>query len=334
MAEKNKIENPSPLDGLNEYLHSDMAQVNALILERLKGRIPLIEEIGAYLIQSGGKRIRPLLTLACGDICQADKEKTQKLAAAVEFIHSATLLHDDVVDGSLKRRGKSSANEVFDNKAPVLVGDFLFSRSFQLMVEGDNMHALQTLSNAAAIIAEGEVLQLSLTNKTDITRDQYFDIIRGKTAALFASACEVAPILAAKDRDTQRAFHTYGLNLGMAFQIADDVLDYSSHANNMGKNVGDDFREGKITLPVIICLEQANEEEKKFWTRSMGNLEQKDGDLEKALKLIDAHKGVQKGQEIANSYRKNAQQALEHIPDSTVKQYLYDLTEFVILRES
>jgi octaprenyl-diphosphate synthase len=248
----------TPIEQLSGALQTDMARVNAIILDRMQSDIPMIPEIAGYLIAAGGKRLRPLLTLACAQICGDKTDNPKKLAAAVEFIHTATLLHDDVVDGSTQRRGKAAANEVFGNQETVLVGDFLFARAFELMVETGNINALESLSRASRIITEGEVLQLSLIGETNITREQYFKVIEAKTAALFAAACEVAPILSGKDAT---AFYNYGHNLGMAFQIIDDVMDYTSP--KMGKSKGDDFMEGKITLPVIIAMEQASDTDKE-----------------------------------------------------------------------
>lgn len=333
MTQNTSNEKSQPLSVLQNHLQDHMETVNALILERLKGDVPLIEKIAAYLIASGGKRIRPLLTLACGQICQSHDEHVQKLAAAVEFIHSATLLHDDVVDGSDQRRGQASANGVFDNKAPILVGDFLFSRAFQLMVESKSMSALKVLADASATIAEGEVLQLSMVNNLEMTKEQYFKIIKGKTAALFAAACEVAPILSDLDEPKIKAFHDFGLNLGMAFQIADDVLDYTQRSETLGKNIGDDFREGKITLPILICLENADEAERAFWQRTMGDVNQTDEDLNTALRYISAHNAIELGYGVAHSYKAQALKALDQFPSHVFKETLVDLCDFVILRQ-
>ena len=257
----------NPLETLSKALHEDLAAVNAIILDRMKSDIPLIPQLAGHLIAAGGKRIRPVLTLASAALFGYKGTRQHKLSACVEFIHTATLLHDDVVDDSDQRRGRASANALFGNEAAVLVGDFLFSRSFQLMVEDGSLDVLRILSNASAVIAEGEVLQLSTANNLETTEDQYMQVIRSKTAELFAAACEVGAVVAGRAPAECLTMREYGMCLGVAFQISDDVLDYAASEERLGKSIGDDFREGKMTLPVIKALEGATPGERKFWHR-------------------------------------------------------------------
>lgn len=323
----------SPLDQLQAELALDMKAVNSLILDHMQSDVPLIPHLASYLIASGGKRIRPLLTLAVTKLCGGNMKRAHLLAASVEFIHTATLLHDDVVDDSKERRGKESANVVFGNEASVLVGDFLFSRAFQLMVSDGSLEVLRILSTASAIISEGEVQQLVTQSNLETTMEEYHSVIEGKTASLFAAACEVGPVIAGKDADTTKALCDYGMALGMAFQVADDVLDYDADRQKLGKTIGDDFREGKITAPILFALEAANEEEKEFWTRTLGARDQKDGDLEHAQALIHKHSALQKGLDLADNFGQKAIDTLSIIPNSPLKQTLIDLVHFSIHRE-
>lgn len=325
---------PSPLEALSGWFTDDMTKVNKTIITHMQSDVPMIPELASYLIAAGGKRIRPLLTLASTALFEGDMTRAHRLAACVEFIHTATLLHDDVVDDSAERRGKPSANTVFGNEASVLVGDFLFSRSFQLMVADGNLEVLRILSDASAIIAEGEVQQLSAQNNLATTLDEYLKIIEGKTAALFAAACEVGPVIAGEDAQTIEALRTYGMALGMAFQIIDDVLDYNADQTKLGKTVGDDFREGKMSAPVIFALENANEEERAFWTRTIGEKDQSESDLRTAQEFIANHKALEKGMTLAQEYVTRAQKALEILPDSPLKLILQDLAEYVIIRSA
>ncbi|HAJ89542.1 MAG TPA: farnesyltranstransferase, partial [Rhodospirillaceae bacterium] len=274
------------LDDLTLAMKQDMAQVNALIIDNMQSSVPLIPQLAGYLIASGGKRIRPLMTLAATRLFDAETTRPYRLAAAVEFIHTATLLHDDVVDESDQRRGKPSANTVFGNQSSVLVGDFLFSRAFELMVADGSIDVLRILSNAAAVITEGEVLQLSIQSKLETTLDQYLEVIAAKTAVLFAAACEIGPVIAGKDESTQKALRDYGHHLGMVFQIADDLLDYQADEAQLGKTVGDDFREGKMTSPVIYALQNATADEKTFWKRTFEDHNQTETDLQTAKSII------------------------------------------------
>ncbi len=311
-----------------------MLAVNAMIVDRMDSPVPMIPQLAGYLIAAGGKRIRPLMTLACTAMYDGDRVRAHRLATAVEFIHTATLLHDDVVDDSDERRGQKSANEVFGNEASVLVGDFLFSRAFQLMVEDGNLDVLKVLSDAAAIIAQGEVLQLSIQGNLDTTMDQYLDVIKGKTAALFAAACEVGPLISHTDANATKIACEYGMNLGIAFQIADDVLDYTSTSAKLGKEVGDDFREGKMTAPVIIALKKANADEREFWKRTFTERDQTDSDLVRATAIMNRHGTLEKGLEMARSYAHKAREALAEAPDSPFRACLDDLALYTVERES
>ena len=314
----------NPVEELGELLHNDMGEVNAIILDRMKSHIPMIPELAGYLIAAGGKRIRPLLTLACAALCGDTSDNPKKLAAAVEFIHTATLLHDDVVDDSEQRRGQESAHNIFGNQASILVGDFLFARSFELMVEPGNIHALNSLAKAASTITEGEVLQMSLAGDTTMTQDQYFKVIEAKTAALFATACEVAPIL--QDIDP-KPFATYGQCLGMAFQIIDDVMDYTSP--KMGKDRGDDFMEGKITLPVITALKNADDKDKNIIKNNI--LNPSIDNLNDFISVIEKYNGFEKSIAVAQDYSNQASEALSNY-SGKIANLLIDLPQTILTR--
>jgi octaprenyl-diphosphate synthase len=296
----------SPIDRLASCLEDNMNRVNAVILDRMQSDIPMIPELAGYLIAAGGKRIRPLLTVACAALCNDTSDNPKKLAAAVEFIHTATLLHDDVIDESDQRRGKPTANSVFGNQEAILVGDFLFARAFELMVETGSIDALNSLARASAIITEGEILQLSLIGNTDITQDQYFKIIEAKTAALFATACEVSPLL---NHQAPETFKTYGRCLGIAFQIVDDIMDYTSP--KMGKNKGDDFMEGKITLPVILAIQSADQNDKPKIKSMMKNPNTQD--LDEFINLLEKYNAFDKATDIAQDYSNNASNAIKDL---------------------
>lgn len=337
MANANPKDAPNntadPLTRLQETMARDMKAVNAMIVARMDSPVPLIPQLAGYLTAAGGKRIRPLLTLAATTLYSGDMSRAHRLATAVEFIHTATLLHDDVVDESDTRRGQDSANEIFGNTASVLVGDFLFARAFQLMTEDGSLDVLRILSSAAAVIAEGEVLQLTTQGNITASMDDYLDVIKGKTAALFAAACEVGPVIAEADKSAAAALCEYGLNLGMAFQIADDVLDYTGGTQaQRGKAIGDDFREGKMTAPIILALEQAGTEEKDFWTRTMEEKNQQTGDLDRALNLLNKHRALTKGEEMARTYADKARLALAEAPDGPLRALLDSLAEFAAVR--
>ena len=322
-----------PLDQLSTLLGDDMQQVNAMIIKNMHSDVQLIPQLAAYLIAAGGKRIRPLLTLATTRLYGDTGPRPYGLSASVEFIHTATLLHDDVVDESVERRGKSSANIVFGNQASVLVGDFLFSRAFQLMVADGSLDVLRILSTASAVIAEGEVLQLAAANDTSTSLEQYKNIIAAKTAALFSAACEIGPIIAGAGAQAQQAMRDYGHNLGMAFQIADDVLDYTADETKLGKTVGDDFREGKLTAPVLMALEKANDEERAFWTRTMGELNQQDGDLATAKAILKRHGAIDAGLSMARDYAAAGHAALNTAPPSPLRDALGAVLDFAVERD-
>lgn len=323
----------NPLSALSLALDADMKAVNALIMARMDSNVPLIPQLAGYLIAAGGKRVRPLLTLAATKLFNGDMARAALLATSVEFIHTATLLHDDVVDGSDQRRGQDAANLVFGNQASVLVGDFLFSRAFQLMTEDGNLDVLRILSDASAVIAQGEVMQLSLAGKIDTGMESYIEIIKAKTAALFAAACEIGPVIADQDRAAVSAMAEFGMNLGIAFQIADDTLDYNADREKLGKTVGDDFREGKLTAPAILALEKANEEERQFWQRTMAEHDQKDGDLGRAQELFAKYGTLDSSMKMAQDYADNARLALAEAPDHPLRAIFDDLCAYVVNRD-
>src|SRR5471032_1340720 len=270
-----------------------MERVNATILARTGSDVTMIPEVANHLISSGGKRLRPMLTLAMAKIASYLGDGHIKLAAAVEFMHTATLLHDDVVDESEMRRGKPAARMVWGNEASVLVGDFLLGQAFKMMVEVGSMRALDILSNAAAVIAEGEVMQLGAAKNTATTEDEYLAVIRAKTAELFGAACEVGPVLTNRPKAEHAACRSFGMNIGIAFQLIDDALDYGGKAAKLGKNVGDDFREGKVTLPVVLSFRRGSEGERAFWIRTIEKGEVAENDLETAVGLITKHRAIE-----------------------------------------
>jgi octaprenyl-diphosphate synthase len=333
-AGKKQSAPPGPLDRLSDLLTGDMKAVNAEIIRRMDSPVALIPKLASYLIAAGGKRIRPLMTLASTSIFSGDMTRAHSLAAAVEFIHTATLLHDDVVDESTARRGQDSANLVFGNQASVLVGDFLFSRAFQLMVDDGSLDVLRILSDASAIIAQGEVMQLSTANNLSTGMGEYLEVIRAKTAALFAAACEVGPVIAGADAAATRAMAEYGLNLGIAFQIADDALDYAATQEKIGKTPGDDFREGKMTAPIILALMKASPEEMKFWTRTLGEKQQTEQDFTEAQRLIKKHNTIAESLALANDYGEKARLALAEAPDHPMRALLDELIFYTINRDN
>ena len=322
-----------PLDRLAEALASEMDAVGALIRQRMASRhAPRIPEVTAHLIEAGGKRLRPMLTLAAAKMMGYGGPYHVHLAATVEFIHTATLLHDDVVDESRQRRGRPTANLLWDNKSSVLVGDYLFARSFQLMVEPGNMRTLEILANASATIAEGEVLQLTAAQDLATDEGVYLQVVRGKTAALFSAATEVGGVIAGASEPQVRALFDYGDALGIAFQIVDDLLDYGGATETIGKNVGDDFRERKLTLPVIKAVAKADAEERAFWVRVIEKGDQREGDLEQALHLLDRHGAMQASRADALAWADRAKTALAVLPDHPIRQMLSDLADFVVSR--
>ncbi len=311
----------------------DLKRVNDVILRRMHSPVALIPQLASHIIAAGGKRMRPMLTLAVARLCgYTSGDRHVSLAACVEFIHTATLLHDDVVDESDLRRGRATANAVWGNKASVLVGDFLFSRAFQVMVEDGSLDVLRILANASAVIAEGEVLQLTTANDTDTTENAYLEVIKAKTATLFAAAARVGGIVAGRPKAEEEALDSYGMNLGIAFQLVDDVIDYTSTAERMGKSVGDDFRDGKITLPVVLAFLRGDEEERQFWRRTLEELDQQAGDLARAVELMNRHGSLRDTVERAKHYGAIARDALGIFPDHPIKRALLELVDFSIHR--
>ena len=309
-----------------------MDRVNATILARTGSEVAMIPEVANHLISSGGKRLRPMLTLAMARLAGYSGDGHIKLAAAVEFMHTATLLHDDVVDESGMRRGKVAARMLWGNEASVLVGDFLLGQAFKMMVEVANLHALEILSSAAAVIAEGEVMQLGTAKNTATNEDEYLSVIRAKTAELFAAACEVGPALAAKKKAELAACRSFGMNVGIAFQLIDDALDYGGKSAKLGKNVGDDFREGKITLPVVLSFRRGSESERAFWSRALERGEVTDTDLETAVGLMIKHRALEDTVKRAQHYGAIARDALALFPASEMKQALEEAVEFCTAR--
>jgi len=313
-------------------VRADMERVNQTILSRTGSKVTMIPEVANHLIESGGKRLRPMMTLAAAGLCHYVGEGHVKLAASVEFMHTATLLHDDVVDQSDMRRGKLAARMLWGNEASVLVGDFLLGQAFRMMVEVGSLPCLSVLADAAAVIAEGEVMQISAAKDTTTTEDDYVAVIRAKTAALFAAACEVGPILAGRPKSEMAACRAYGTNLGIAFQLIDDALDYGGSSSVLGKNVGDDFREGKITLPVVLSFRRGSNTERAFWTRTLEKGEIRDGDLETAIAMMRRYRAIEDTIERARHYGAMARDALELFPASDHKQALLEVVEFCVRR--
>ncbi len=327
-----KAKSGGGVNNLVKLAAADMERVNATILSRTGSDVTMIPEVANHLISSGGKRLRPMLTLATAGMCAYRGEGHVKLAAAVEFMHTATLLHDDVVDQSEMRRGKKAARMLWGNEASVLVGDFLLGQAFKMMVEVGSLPCLDILSTAAAVIAEGEVMQLSAAKDTQTTEDAYLAVIRAKTAALFGAACEVGPVLAASSKAEIAACRAYGMNLGVAFQLIDDALDYGGTSAKLGKNVGDDFREGKITLPVVLSFRRGSEAERDFWRRTLEQGEASDTDLESALTIMCKHRALEDTVERARHYGAMAKDALELFPASAWRTALLDVVDFCIER--
>jgi octaprenyl-diphosphate synthase len=320
------------LEGVRALVDDELQEVNRIILDKMQSEVALIPELARHIIAAGGKRVRPILTLLSARLCGYHGKRQLGLAACVEFIHTATLLHDDVVDGSDLRRGSATANAVWGNKAPVLVGDFLFSRAFQLMVADGNLRVLAILSNASAVIAEGEVQQLITANDTASTEEAYLEVISAKTGALFKAACQIGAVIGERPAAEEAALATYGDNLGIAFQVIDDALDYSARQALLGKSVGDDFREGKITLPVLLAFARGNDAERAFWRRVLEDLEQQPGDLEHAQELIARHGAIEDTVARAEGYAHRARVSLAAFPYSRAKQAMLDLLDFCTAR--
>lgn len=326
---KNKLASIKPLVDLTK---GDMERVNQLILSKAGSDVQMIPEVANHLISSGGKRLRPMLTLAASALFDYRGENHIKLATSVEFMHTATLLHDDVVDESDLRRGKSTARMIWGNQASVLVGDFLLGQAFRMMVDVGSLDALDVLSSAACVIAEGEVLQLSVAKNMETTEDDYLSVIRAKTAALFAAAAEVGPIVADAGKSGRNALKSYGMNLGLAFQLVDDVLDYGGKAADLGKNVGDDFREGKITLPIILAYRRGTQDERAFWRDAIEGGNSTDANLEKALGLITKYGTLNETIGRAVHYGTIARDALAPLPETLWKSALMEVIDFCIER--
>ncbi|MCL2567302.1 MAG: polyprenyl synthetase family protein [Alphaproteobacteria bacterium] len=320
---------------IKSMLEPELQSVNAIILEKMQNKVELIPQIASHIVASGGKRIRPILTLATAKLFGYNGSNHILLSSCIEFIHTATLLHDDVVDENDSRRGVATSNNIWGNKASVLVGDFLFTKSFELMVQVESLPILEVLSNASSVIAQGEVMQLAYINNLEITFENYEEIIFAKTASLFAAAAKVGAMLACESEKNIENIYQYGVNLGIVFQIMDDILDYSSTVDTLGKGIGTDFKEGKITLPILLVLEQCNAEEKVFLGRVFGDLNQKDGDFETVLSYIAKYNIVEKSIEVANSYVKRGLQNLENITaESEYKNVLKNLLASSIIREN
>ncbi|MFD0915995.1 polyprenyl synthetase family protein [Pseudahrensia aquimaris] len=319
---------------LVDLTKADMDRVNRLILSKTGSDVQMIPEVAKHLIDSGGKRLRPMLTLAAARMCGYEGDHHITLAASVEFMHTATLLHDDVVDESGMRRGKQAARMVWGNQASVLVGDFLLGQAFRMMVDAGSMEALDVLSTAATVIAEGEVMQLSAAQSMQTTEDDYLAVIRAKTAALFSAATEVGPILAESDKSVRDAFRSYGTNLGLAFQLIDDALDYGGSKSDLGKDIGDDFFEGKITLPVLLAWRRGNEEERDFWRKAMESDSADEEALQHAIALIQKHGALGDTIARARHYGEMARDALAPLPEGEIKQALLDVVEFCVSRVS
>lgn len=317
---------------LSALVAADMARVDQTILGRAASHVSMIPDVAQHLISSGGKRLRPMLTLATAGLCGYEGGGHIKLAAAVEFMHTATLLHDDVVDESDMRRGKLAARMLWGNEASVLVGDFLLGQAFKMMVEVGSLPCLDVLSSSAVIIAEGEVMQLSAAKDTQTSEDDYLAVIRAKTASLFGAACEVGAILGGQPKAEVAACRGYGLNLGIAFQLIDDALDYGGTAAKLGKNVGDDFREGKITLPVVLAFRRGSEKEREFWRRTLERADIADGDIDTAMAALRRHRALEDTVERARHYGAMARDALELFSASPWKRALIDVVDFCVSR--
>lgn len=319
------------LEHLRALVETDLRRVDALILEQVESDITLIPQLARYVIAAGGKRLRPAMTLLCARMCGHEGTRHVALAAAVEFIHTATLLHDDVVDESALRRGMATANDVWGNKASVLVGDFLLSKAFQLMVADGSLAVLKTLSDASAVIAQGEVLQLLAAHDPKTTEERYFEVISAKTATLFSAACKIGAEVSETPHYVE-PLRRFGLALGIAFQLVDDALDYSAEQSTLGKSVGDDFREGKITYPMIVAYQHGDAEEKSFWHCVMEDEEQNEGDLEHAIALMQRHDSLGATLRRAEGFCDEARAALAELPDCPEKQALLETVAFCVER--
>jgi len=321
------------LDPLCRLLSGELEQVNQLIVQRMQSPVALIPQLAGHIVAGGGKRLRPMLTLGCARLCGYRGGRHIALAAAVEFIHTATLLHDDVVDASDLRRGRDTANAVWGNKPPILVGDFLFSRSFELMVADGSLRILEILSRASSVIAEGEVLQLMTANDTAISEDAYLAVIQAKTAELFAAASRIGAVIAERPLEEEEALDRFGRNLGIAFQLVDDMLDFSAHPTALGKSVGNDFRDGKATLPVLVAFARGDKGERAFWRRTIEEQDQRAGDLQQAIHLVERHGALAETLSRARSYTARAIGALSIFRDGTERLALIDAATFATERD-
>jgi len=327
-----KATTPDALGTLQNLVAEEMRHVNQAILDRMQSPVALIPQLAGHLIASGGKRLRPMLTLATSKMIGYEGTRQYQLAACIEFIHTATLLHDDVVDESAMRRGKDTANALWGNQASVLVGDFLFSRSFELMVEDGSLKVLKILSNASSVIAEGEVLQLMTVSDLSTDEDTYLDVIGSKTAVLFAAACQISAVIAERSEVEENALAAFGRNLGIAFQIIDDVLDYSANQLALGKTIGDDFQEGKMSLPVILAYQRGSEADRAFWQRTIGKLDQGPDDLNKAIAMLVDTGALDDAAKRAQHYADRAIDCLSIFPASSVRDALANVVTFCVER--
>ena len=320
------------LDDLQTLVAEDLREVNRVILEHMNSDVALIPTLAGHIIASGGKRLRPMLTLASANMCGYSGSRQISLAACIEFIHTATLLHDDVVDESDLRRGKATANAVWGNKPSVLVGDFLFSRAFQLSVADGSLKVLAILANTSAVLAEGEVMQLMTSNDTETSESAYLEVITAKTATLFAAACQFGALVAERPLIEEEGLTNYGLNLGIAYQLVDDALDFFAREDTLGKSIGDDFRDGKITLPIVLSFRRGNEDEQQFWRRTMEDGEQRAGDFEHAVALMERHGAIRDTLERARHYGAMARDSLDIFPDCAAQECLREVVDFCIRR--
>ncbi len=320
------------LDPLFRLLSGELELVNQLIVQRMQSPVALIPQLAGHIVASGGKRLRPMLTLGCARLCGYNGNRHIALAAAVEFIHTATLLHDDVVDASDQRRGRDTANAVWGNKPPILVGDFLFSRSFELMVADGSLRILEILSRASSVIAEGEVLQLTTANDTRTSESTYLAVVQSKTAELFAAASRIGAVLAERPPKEEEALDRFGRNLGIAFQLVDDMLDFCAHQSELGKNVGDDFRDGKVTLPILVAFARGDAEEHAFWRRTIEELDQRPGDLEQAIRLVEQRGALAETLARARAYAATAVDALSVFQDGVERRGLIEAAAFATER--
>ncbi len=316
------------IEPLSQLLKGDLESVNRLILERMHSPVALIPQLAGHIVAGGGKRLRPMLTLACARLCGYRGERHVALAATVEFIHTATLLHDDVVDASELRRGRDTANAVWGNKSAILVGDFLFSRAFELMVADGSLRVLEILSRASAVIAEGEVMQMMTTSDTETTETAYLAVIQAKTAELFAAASRIGAIVAERPAEEEEALDRFGRNLGTAFQLVDDMLDFSAHQAELGKSVGDDFRDGKVTLPILVAFARGDDAERGFWRRTIEQMDQRPGDLDHAILLVERRGALAETLERARLYAATAIDALSRFGDGPERRALIDAAGF------